>query len=124
VFSLVTQTYTIIKFTTFKPVISLLCPTVEHALSKASGFMIAVASTDNIIDAFRYYFMKTGAYDQFFAVTDYSLTTGIVTIITNFIATFTWNFIDLFIILMSLALTERFRLFNEYLGSVRGKVIC
>jgi gustatory receptor len=86
--------------------------------------MVAIASTDNITDAFRYYFMKTGAYDQFFAVTDYSLTTAIVTIITNFIATFTWNFTDLFIILMSLALTERFRLFNEYLGSVRRKVMC
>lgn len=86
--------------------------------------MIAVASTDNIIDAFCYYFTKTGTYDQFYAVTDYSLTIAIVTIIANFIATFTWNFTDLFIILMSLALTERFRLFNEYLGSVRGKVMC
>jgi gustatory receptor len=86
--------------------------------------MIAVASTDDIIDAFRYYFTKTGTYDQFFAVTDYSLTTGIATLIANFIATFTWNFTDLFIILVSLALTERFRLFNGYLGSVQGKVIC
>jgi len=85
--------------------------------------MIAVASTEDIIDAFRYYFTKTSAYDQFFAVTDYSLTTAIVTLISNFIATFTWNFTDLFIILVSLALTERFRLFNEYLGTVRGKVI-
>jgi len=86
--------------------------------------MIAVAHTDDITDAFRYYFTKTGTYDQFFAVTDYSPTMAIVTLITNFIATFTWNFIDLFIILVSLALTERFRRFNEYLGSVRGKVIC
>jgi len=85
--------------------------------------MIAVASTGDIIDAFRYYFTKTGVYDQYFAVTEYSLTTAIVTLIANFIATFTWNFTDLFIILVSLALTERFRLFNEYLGSVRGKVI-
>lgn len=86
--------------------------------------MRAVAHTDDITDTFRYYFTKTATYDQFFAVTDYSLTTAIVTLITNFIATFTWNFIDLFIILVSLALAERFCLFNEYLGSVRGKVIC
>lgn len=95
----------------------------EHALSKASGIMTAVARTDDIIDAFRYYFTKTGTYDQMFAVMDYSLTTAILTLITNFIATFTWNFADLFIILVSLALSERFRLFNEYLYSVRGKVI-
>jgi len=97
---------------------------VEDALSKASAFMIAVARTDNTIDAFRYYFTKNGTYEQLFAVTDYSLTTAIVREITDFIATFTWNFTDLFIILMSLALTERFHLFNEYLGSVRGKVMC
>lgn len=123
-FSLVIHTYTSIKFTTFKPTTSLLCPTVEHALSKVRGMMIAVASTDDIFDAFCYYFTKTGAYDQFFAVMDYSLTTAIVTLIANFIATFTWNFTDLFIILVSLALTERFRLFNEYLVSIQGKVIC
>uniref|UniRef100_A0A0U5AXB0 Gustatory receptor n=1 Tax=Reticulitermes speratus TaxID=60591 RepID=A0A0U5AXB0_9NEOP len=96
---------------------------VEHALSKASGIMTAVACTDNITDVFRYYFTRTGTYDQMFAVMEYSFTTAILTLITNFIATFTWNFTDLFIILMSLALTERFRLFNQNLDSVRGKLL-
>ena len=123
-FSLVLLTYTSIKFTTFKPITSLLCPTAEHSLSKASGIMIAVTKTDNMIDAFRCYLTNTGTYDQLFVVMDYSLTTATVTLITNFIATFAWNFTDLFLILVSLALTERFRLFNEYLGSVQGKVIC
>jgi gustatory receptor len=85
--------------------------------------MTAVACTDNIIDVFRYYFTRTSTYDQMFAVMEYSFTAAILTLITNFIATFTWNFTDLFIILMSLALTERFRLFNQNLDSVRGKVI-
>jgi gustatory receptor len=96
---------------------------VEHALSKASGMMVAVACTDNITDAFCYYFTKTGTYNQMFAVMDYNFTTATLTLITNFIATFTWNFTDLFIILVSLAVTERFHLFNQYLDSVRGKVI-
>jgi gustatory receptor len=96
---------------------------VEHALSKASGIKTAVACTDNTTDVLHYYLTKTGTYDQIFVVMDYSLATAIISLITNFIATFTWNFTDLFIILVSLALSERFRLLNEYLDSVRGKVI-
>jgi gustatory receptor len=85
--------------------------------------MVAAAHTDNISDMFRHYFTKTGTYNQMFAVMDYSFTTATLTLISNFIATFTWNFTDLFIILVSLALAERFHLFNQYLVSLRGKVI-
>jgi gustatory receptor len=96
---------------------------VEHALSKSSRIAVAAACTDNITDMVHYYFTKTATYNQMFAVMDYNFTTAILTLISNFIATFTWNFTDLFIILVSLALGERFHLFNQYLVSLRGKVI-
>ncbi|PNF40292.1 hypothetical protein B7P43_G05776 [Cryptotermes secundus] len=96
---------------------------VEHALSKSSQIAVAAACTDNVTDMFHHYFTKTGTYNQIFAVMDYSFATATLALINNFIATFTWNFTDLFIILVSLALTERFRLFNEYLVSFRGKVL-
>jgi hypothetical protein len=86
--------------------------------------VMAVANTDDIFDAFRSYFTNSGTYDLLLVATEHSLTTVIVSLIVDFFATFTWNFTDLFIILVSLALTERFRLFNEYLGSVQRKVIC
>lgn len=95
----------------------------EHVLSKSSQIAVAAACTDNVTDMFRHYFTKTGTYNQIFTVMDYSFATATLALINNFIATFTWNFTDLFIILVSLALTERFRLFNEYLVSFRGKVI-
>lgn len=95
----------------------------EHALSKSSQIAVAAACTDNVTDMFHYYFTKTGTYNQMLAVMDYSFATATLALIINFIATFTWNFTDLFIILVSLALTERFRLFNQYLVSFRGKVI-
>jgi gustatory receptor len=96
---------------------------VEHALSKSSQIAVAAACTDNLTEMFHHYFTKTGTYNQMFAIVDYSFTTAILALIINFIATFTWNFTDLFIILVSLALSERFHLFNQYLGSFQGKVI-
>jgi gustatory receptor len=96
---------------------------VEHALSKSSQIAVAAACTDNLTDMFHHYFTKTGTYNQIFAVMDYSFTTATLALISNFIATFTWNFTDLFIILVSLALSERFHLFNQYLISFQGKVI-
>jgi gustatory receptor len=96
---------------------------VEHALSKASRITVAAAHTENIIDMFHHYFTKTGTYNQLFAVIDYSFTAATLTLIINFIATFTWNFADLFIMLVCLALAERFHLFNQYLVSLQGKVI-
>lgn len=96
---------------------------VEHALSKSSQIAVAAACTDNVTDMFHYYFTKTSTYNQMFTVMDYSFTTAAFALIINFIATYTWNFADLFIILVSLALTERFHLFNQYLASFRGKVL-
>lgn len=106
-----------------KLILSFLWPTVEHALSKSSQITMAAARTDNITAMFHHYFTKTGTYNQMFAVMDYSFTTAALTLISNFVATFTWNFTDLFITLVSLALAERFHLFNQYLVSLRGKVI-
>jgi hypothetical protein len=37
-------------------------------------------------------------------------------------ATFAWNFVDLFVVITGIALTERFRLLNRHLQTARGKV--
>ncbi|XP_069700808.1 uncharacterized protein [Periplaneta americana] len=103
--------------------IMLVAALVEHILSKASRIAVAVDCTDNLPDMFRYYFTKTGTYNQIYAVVDYSVVTAILTLIVNFIATFTWNFTDLFIMLVSLSLAERFRLYNQHLCSIRGKIL-
>jgi gustatory receptor len=52
----------------------------------------------------------------------YSLWKGIVVDIINILSTFSWNFVDLFLILISIALAEQFRQLNSRLFSIRGKV--
>ena len=42
--------------------------------------------------------------------------------ICNILSTFSWNFVDLFLILISIALTDQFRQLNSRLNSIRGKV--
>ncbi|XP_030761275.1 gustatory receptor for sugar taste 64f-like [Sitophilus oryzae] len=48
------------------------------------------------------------AFPQWFTLVDYSHLAGALVQFTNFISTFTWNFTDVFIILMSLSLREKF----------------
>jgi len=52
----------------------------------------------------------------------YSLWKGIVIEFINILSTFSWNFVDLFLILISIALAEQFRQLNSRLFSVREKV--
>ncbi|XP_069702288.1 gustatory receptor for sugar taste 64f-like [Periplaneta americana] len=69
------------------------------------------------------YCYAMSSYRHIFRFISYSSVVAIIAICINFVATFSWSFIDLFIILISTALTERFRLFNNHLKSINGKVI-
>jgi gustatory receptor len=40
----------------------------------------------------------------------------------NFFAAFYWNFVDLFVMVVSMAMASRFRLLNRHLKLERGKV--
>lgn len=52
----------------------------------------------------------------------YSLWKGILVETINILSTFSWNFVDLFLILISIALADQFRQLNSRLYSIRGKV--
>lgn len=52
----------------------------------------------------------------------YSLWKAILVDIINMLSTFSWNFVDLFLILVSMALADQFQQLNSRLNSVRGKV--
>ena len=96
--------------------------TVEHMLSKASGIILAARCTNTVDELLHQYFTKTGTYNQLFVAMDYNLISAILTLVSNFISTFVWNFTDLFVILVSISLAERFRLYNKHLSSIQGKV--
>ncbi|KAJ4427620.1 hypothetical protein ANN_25268 [Periplaneta americana] len=94
---------------------------VEHCLSHHNILRWAALCSSSIRGLFRRYF--TNVHKQMFAVVHYNIPLAAVNSILNIIATFTWNFTDLFIMLISMALAERFRLLNQHLDSTRGKVL-
>lgn len=54
----------------------------------------------------------------------YNPVLSVCVIVLMFLTSCAWNFIDVFIIVMSVAMSERFKQFNQKLLSVNGKVGC
>ncbi|KAF7989424.1 hypothetical protein HCN44_008098 [Aphidius gifuensis] len=85
----------------------------EHALSLVSGYLSAkeCAILRGDSDILGVYF-KT-QFPQVFNKTSYSLWKGVVVQSSNVLSTFSWNFMDLFLILLSAALTFHFGQLND-----------
>ncbi|KAJ1528361.1 hypothetical protein ONE63_006780 [Megalurothrips usitatus] len=58
-----------------------------------------------------------------FSVTAYEHWKAVVVLIFNFVATFFWNFNHLFVMLISMPLSQRFKQINDRLEAVTGKVM-
>ncbi|KAF4517116.1 hypothetical protein B566_EDAN008874 [Ephemera danica] len=98
--------------------------TAEHALSIAIN--LRSASNNNNSSNSTHGWLQTYAtssHNFIFTLVEYSTFRGILILIFSHIATFTWNFMDLFIMLMSDALTRRFRQFNTILMENEGKLV-
>lgn len=63
-----------------------------------------------------------GSFTQVFAFVDYNVYLGIFGKYLNILSTFAWNFIDIFIMAVSVALSEKFRQINVRLETVKNKV--
>jgi len=61
-------------------------------------------------------------FEQVFTVTDYALWKAVLLQLSNFAATFTWSYMDMFVTLVSMALTQKYLQLNERLVTVSGKV--
>lgn len=97
------------------PVLSLL----EHLLSLANN--VNTASMCKITtDPMHAYFKQ--AFPAFYAFFNVNYLNGIFLQILNLFCTFIWNYLDNFIVLISLGLIAQFRHFNSYLYSCKGKV--
>ncbi|XP_076665648.1 gustatory receptor 5a for trehalose [Andrena cerasifolii] len=94
---------------------------VEHSLSILHGSLKAAecAYFQGNPDIIGVYFQSQ--FPQVFSKISYSLWIGIIVDIINILSTFSWNFVDLFLILISLALADQFRQLNSRLYSIRGK---
>jgi gustatory receptor len=61
-------------------------------------------------------------FAQAFKMTDYALWKAVLLQLSNFVATFTWSYMDMYVTLISMALTEKFLQLAERLRAVRSKV--
>lgn len=62
-------------------------------------------------------------YSYVFQFVKFSPPVAVLCEIVNFFASFYWNFIDLFVMVLSMALSSRFRLLNNHLRLALGKVL-
>ncbi|XP_043276376.1 gustatory receptor for sugar taste 64e-like isoform X2 [Venturia canescens] len=96
---------------------------IEHALSILAGYLGAVtcASLRGDTDIAATYFQSQ--FPHVFNKTVYTLWKGIAVQSSNLLSTFSWNFMDLFLILISTALVDQFRQLNNRLYSIREKAM-
>lgn len=59
---------------------------------------------------------------QLFEETSYSPWKAFFGKILNVVATFSWNYMDLFVILISIGISTRFKQFNMNLERIKGEV--
>ncbi|XP_076645881.1 gustatory receptor for sugar taste 64f isoform X1 [Halictus rubicundus] len=102
-------------------IIVMILALVEHGFSILHGFNKAqeCANFQGSSDVVGVYFESQ--FPQVFSKISYSLWMGIIVDLINILSTFSWNFVDLFLILISIALVEQFRQLNNRLYSIKGK---
>ncbi|KAG5322761.1 GR64F protein, partial [Pseudoatta argentina] len=95
----------------------------EHSAAVMAGYTSALecAAYLNDADVAGIYFISQ--FPQIFTKLSYSLWKGITIETINILSTFSWNFVDLFLILISIALADQFRQLNSRLFSIRGKAM-
>ncbi|XP_020278415.1 gustatory receptor for sugar taste 64e-like isoform X2 [Pseudomyrmex gracilis] len=96
---------------------------VEHGASMLSGYISAIECAKIRGDKDIMYTYFTSQFPQIFTKISYSLWKGILVDIINVLSTFSWNFVDLFLILISIALADQFRQLNGRLYAIRGKAM-
>jgi len=96
------------------------CGSAEHLMALYSRLLAALPHSAGGLDIIRAFYVTW--FEQVFTVTDYSLWKAVPLQLSNFVATFTWSYMDMFVTLMSMALTQKFLQLNERLVTVSGKV--
>ncbi|XP_033242686.1 gustatory receptor for sugar taste 64e isoform X2 [Drosophila miranda] len=89
------------------------CSLVEHLLSMTSTMTYSVACPHwpgHPVDNFLYFNFAT-----VFHFVDYSTFLGLLGKVINVLSTFAWNFNDIFVMAVSVALASRFRHLNDYM---------
>jgi len=81
---------------------------------------VAYLCSYNKADHLKLYFLMH--YRYVFEFVEFSPPVAFLCETVNFCAAFYWNFVDLFVMVLSMAMASRFRLLNSHLKLERGKV--
>jgi gustatory receptor len=81
---------------------------------------VAALCAENKVELLKLYYLMH--YRYVFEFVKFSPPVACFCEIVNFFAAFYWNFVDLFVIVLSMAMASRFRLLNSHLKLERGKV--
>ncbi|XKL60274.1 hypothetical protein PGB90_001290 [Kerria lacca] len=92
---------------------------IEHISSIATKVVDALPCTKADTDIIKAYFVNS--YKHIFTFIDYNLLIAFGVAIITLIMSCAWNFMDVFIIIMSVAMADRYRQFNRLLQSVNKK---
>ena len=99
--------------------IILMLSLIEHILSIISALAIVV-DCPRIKNIMKAYYVKS--FPQVFSFLPYSTAFGIYIKFIHVTSTFMWTFTDLFIMMISCGLSEKFKLINERMLEDKGKV--
>ncbi|KAH8386167.1 hypothetical protein KR200_002103 [Drosophila serrata] len=91
----------------------------EHILSMVSAINYA-SFCNRTADPIQNYFLRTN--DEIFFVTSYSTPLAMWGKFQNVYSTFIWNYMDLFVMIVSIGLASKFRQLNDDLRNFKGMV--
>jgi len=94
--------------------------TVEHFASILTRVLKVIPCLSDEQDIFRAFFLTS--FKTIFTFINYSFVVAIPVKFCDILYAYAWNIMDLFIIILACALTEKFKQLNRKLASVRGKV--
>lgn len=92
---------------------------VEHLLNVVSAVYYAVECSNNKNGVEKFFKVQLS---QLFLLTPYAHWKAFIGKVIGIIATFIWNFMDLFVIIMSVGLSTRFKQINNDLIGFKGEV--
>jgi hypothetical protein len=93
---------------------------VEHVLNEYNNVRFAAQHGNTTASVVQQYMLKS--HHHLFTYIGYSHACAVFASVAAALATFSWNFMDLFISVTSIALTERFHVLNRNLQAIKGKV--
>lgn len=97
----------------------LVCAVIEHILTIMTSlhYVMTCQKDENVLDAF----FRSHLF-ELFQFTSFAMWKSMFGKFANIIATFAWNYMNLFIVMVSIGISSRFKQLNDEMNRVKGEV--